>query len=55
MDEMIAEYYRRNHLGEPGIDGRMKLNLISKKWSARSWTKYIWLRIGSKRGLLLSR
>ena len=35
-----------------GIDGRIILNLIFRKWDGEAWTGLIWLRIGAG-GVLL--
>jgi len=32
-------------LGDPGIDGRIKLKWIFRKWDVGIWTESIWLRI----------
>jgi hypothetical protein len=42
----------RDHLGDPGIDGRIRLRLIFRKWDEGLWTGLIWLRIGTGGGLL---
>jgi len=35
----------RDHLGDPGIDGRIILRWISSKWVMGVWTGSRWLRI----------
>jgi hypothetical protein len=40
-----------DHLGDPGVDGRLILKCISKKWD-RAWTGLSWLGIGAGGGLL---
>jgi hypothetical protein len=35
-----------DHLVDPGIDGRIILRCIFKKWNWGAWTGLIWLRIG---------
>ena len=42
----------REHLEDPGVDGRIILRLIFRMWDARSWTGLMWLRIGTGGGHL---
>ena len=37
----------RDHLGDPGEDGRIILRWIFRKWDVGVWTRWIWLRIGT--------
>jgi hypothetical protein len=36
----------REHLGDPGLDGRIKLGWIFRKWDVGVWTGSSWFRIG---------
>jgi hypothetical protein len=38
----------RDHLGDPGVDGRIILRWIFRKWDVGIWTKSRWLRISTK-------
>ena len=42
----------RNHLGDPGVDGRIILGRIFRKWDVVVWTGSSWLRIGTVGGHL---
>ena len=35
----------RDHLGDPGVDGRIMLRWIVRKWDVRAWTGSSWLTI----------
>ena len=37
---------------DPGVDGRIILKYILKKWNETAWTGSIWLRIGTDGRLL---
>jgi hypothetical protein len=36
----------RDHLGNPGVDRRIIVRWILKKWNRELWIGLIWLRIG---------
>jgi len=40
----------RDHLGDPGVDGRIILRRIFRKWDVGVWTGSSWLRIGTVGG-----
>jgi hypothetical protein len=37
----------RDHLGDTGVDGRIKLRWIFKKYDLGVWTRLSWLWIGT--------
>jgi len=42
----------RDHLGDTGVDGRIILLWIFRKWDVGVWTALSWLRIGTGGGHL---
>ena len=42
----------RDHLGDPGVDGRNILRWLFRKWDVGAWTESSWLRIGTGGGYL---
>jgi hypothetical protein len=39
----------RDRWGDPGVDGRIILRWISRKWNVGVWTGLVWLRIMNER------
>jgi len=37
----------RDHLEDPGVDGRIILGWIFRKWDVGVWTGWRWLRMGT--------
>jgi hypothetical protein len=42
----------RDHVKDLGVDRRIMLKCIFKKWDGEAWTGLIWLRIGTSNGRL---
>jgi hypothetical protein len=40
----------RDHVEDPGVEGRIILSWIFRKWDVRAWTGLSWLRIGTGGG-----
>jgi hypothetical protein len=49
---LVGNLREKDHLKDPGVDGRLMLNWIFEKWDKETWTGSIWLRIGTGGGLL---
>jgi hypothetical protein len=43
---LVGKTEGKNHLGDPGVDGRIILRWILRKWNVVLWTGLSWLRIG---------
>ena len=50
--DLVWNLRERDHLGDPGVDGRIILRCIFRKWAVRIWTGSSWLRIGTAGGHL---
>jgi len=42
----------RDHLGDPGLDGRIIFRWVFRTWDVGAWTGSSWLRIGTGGGHL---
>ena len=49
---LVGKPEGRNHLEDPGVDGRIILRRIIRKWDVGVWTGLIWLRLGTGCGHL---
>ena len=49
---LVGKPEEKAYLEDPGVDGRIILRWIFRKWNAGAWTELIWLRIRSGGGLL---
>jgi hypothetical protein len=49
---LVGSLRETEHLEDLGVDGRIILKWILKKWDGVAWTGLIWLRIGTGGGLL---
>jgi hypothetical protein len=49
---LVGKPKERDHLEDPGIDGRVRCRWILRKWDVRAWTGLMGLRIGTGGGHL---
>jgi hypothetical protein len=47
-----GDLMERDHLEELGVDGKVILEWMFKKWDGESWTGLLWLRIWTGGGHL---
>jgi len=52
---LVGKPEGKNHLEDPGVNGRIILRWIFRKWDVGVWTELIWLRICTGGGLLRMR
>jgi hypothetical protein len=50
--DLVGKPEGKRPLEEPGVDGRIILRWIFRKWGVGTWTGLIWLRIGTVGGRL---
>jgi hypothetical protein len=49
---LVGKSKGNNCLQEPGVDGKIILRWIFRKWNVEAWTGWIWLRRGTGGGHL---
>jgi len=49
---LVGKREGKNHLEDPGVDGRVILRKFFRKWNVNTLSGSIWLRIGTDGGLL---
>ena len=48
----LGKLRRRDHMEDPGINGRLRIKWIFRTWELGAWTGLSWLRIGTSVGHL---
>jgi hypothetical protein len=49
---LVGDLRLRDHSQDVGVDGRVILEWIFRKWDGEAWTGLLWLRIGRGGGRL---
>jgi len=49
---MVGKTEKKRPLGRKGLDGRIILRWIFRRWDVTTWTGLIWLKIGTGDRLL---
>jgi len=44
---LVGNLREGNHLEDPGVDERLILRSVFRKWDVGAWTGSIWVRIGT--------
>jgi hypothetical protein len=52
---LVGKLEEERPLGSPGRRWEDNIKLILEKYDGVVWTKFVWLRIGTSSGLLLTR
>jgi hypothetical protein len=48
----MVKHYKKDNWGDPGVDGRIVLRWIFRKWDVGVWNGLRWLRIRTGSGRL---
>ena len=49
---LVGSLREGDHWGDPGVNGRVILRRIFRKWDVGAWTGWSWFRIGTGCGHL---